>query len=369
MTNTKSSRFPIRRRRRSTGSVTFHKATGLWMFRYWVGDRRQTGYASDRKTAESKLARELVFVADGITQTERVTLADWASYWLESKQVAESTRVGYKIHLRHATTRLGNLKLDKLRAFDLETLYSELLESGLSSTSVNAVHRTVRNCLGAAVRRDLMRKNIAADAEAPRPLSRKPIILSRRQWSELIASSRQDPNGLLVELLLKTGLRVDSEALNLRWEDVDLSAHRFSVRESKTRAGRGRVIPFDPELARLLRHQRARYEESRLKNGPDWNNQNLVFYNEAGNRMSLSNLRKRMFMRIKQLAGVPESLRFHDLRHNCGSLLLSEGVPITTVSRILGHANVSITLSVYAHQLPEDMDTVADVMASIHRVG
>ena len=76
-----------------------------------------------------------------------------------------------------------------------------------------------------------------------------------------------------------------------------------------------------------------------------------------------------MFTGAKSLANVPECLRFHDLRHNCGSLLLSEGVPITTVSRILGHANVSITLSVYAHQLPEDLDTVAEVMSSIYRVG
>ena len=99
-----------------------------------------------------------------------------------------------------------------------------------------------------------MRKNVAADAEAPRPLTRKPVILSRQQWSELIAVSRQDPRGLLVELLLKTGLRVDSEALNLRWQEVGLDARRLSVRDLKTRAGQGRIIPLDPDLARLLRH-------------------------------------------------------------------------------------------------------------------
>jgi integrase len=368
MSNTKATRYPIRRRRRSTGSVTFHKATGLWMYRFWVGDQRQTGYASDRKTAESNLARELVFVADGVGQVEKVTLSDWTSYWLGSKQVADSTRVGYEINLRHVTSRLGNRRLDKLRAFDLEILYGELLSSGLSSTTVNAIHRVVRNCLGAAARRELIRKNVAIDAEAPRPKSRKPVILSRQQWSDLIRESRCDPRGLLVELLLKTGLRVDSEALNLRWEDVDVEARRLAVRQSKTKAGQGRVVPLDPDLVRLLRHLRVRQEEIRLQHGGDWNSNNFVFCTDAGNRMSVSNLRKRMFAGIKTAAAISDTLRFHDLRHNCGSLLLSEGVPITTVSRILGHANVSITLSVYAHQLPEDMDTVADVMASIHRV-
>ena len=193
-------------------------------------------------------------MADGGTQSKRVTFGDWASYWLESKQVAQSTRVGYGINLRHMTPRLGNRRLDEIRAFDLEALYVDLLSKGLSPTTVNAVHRTARNCLGTAVRRDLMRKNVAADAEAPRPLTRKPVILSRQQSSELIAVSRQDPRGLLVELLLKTGLRVDAEALNLRWQEVGLDARRLSVRDLKTRAGQGRIIPLDPDLARLLRH-------------------------------------------------------------------------------------------------------------------
>ena len=49
--------------------------------------------------------------------------------------------------------------------------------------------------------------------------------------------------------------------------------------------------------------------------------------------------------------------------HNAGSYLLSENVPITAVSKILGHANPAITMSIYAHELREDLEQVREAMA------
>ena len=63
-------------------------------------------------------------------------------------------------------------------------------------------------------------------------------------------------------------------------------------------------------------------------------------------------------------AGVPR-LTWHHLRHNCGSYLLSENVPITMVSKILGHANPAITMSVYASELQEDSEQVRTAMAKL----
>ena len=61
-------------------------------------------------------------------------------------------------------------------------------------------------------------------------------------------------------------------------------------------------------------------------------------------------------------AGLPH-LTWHHLRHNAGSYLLSENVPITAVSKILGHANPAITMSIYAHELKEDFEQVRVAMA------
>lgn len=65
---------------------------------------------------------------------------------------------------------------------------------------------------------------------------------------------------------------------------------------------------------------------------------------------------------LLRLAGLPDETRFHDLRHTAASLLLGEGVPIPVVSQLLGHADSSITLKVYAHILPDHLGTAALAM-------
>ena len=90
----------------------------------------------------------------------------------------------------------------------------------------------------------------------------------------------------------------------------------------------------------------------------------LVFCTSKGNKNSYQNLQKRVLSPLLNEAGLPQ-LTWHHLRHNCGSYLLSENVPITMVSKILGHANPAITMSVYAHELPEDSEQVRTAMAKI----
>jgi len=64
---------------------------------------------------------------------------------------------------------------------------------------------------------------------------------------------------------------------------------------------------------------------------------------------------------LKEL-GLPH-FTWHHLRHNAGSYLLSENVPITAVSKILGHSNPAITMAIYARELVEDKEQVREAMA------
>ena len=57
------------------------------------------------------------------------------------------------------------------------------------------------------------------------------------------------------------------------------------------------------------------------------------------------------FRRIVHNAGVP-TIRFHDLRHTHGSLLIKDGIPVKVVSERLGHANIALTMQTYQHILP-----------------
>jgi integrase len=77
----------------------------------------------------------------------------------------------------------------------------------------------------------------------------------------------------------------------------------------------------------------------------------LVFASEVGTVMGPTNLRRRSFASLLKRAKLP-TIRFHDLRHTCATLLLSRNVHPKLVQEMLGHATVAITLDTYSHVLP-----------------
>jgi len=336
------------------------------MYRYKVGNTRKTGYAKTRKDAEEKLAEAQVMAGRGEMSEINLAFSEWSDLWLRTKHIGDRTRVNYKNDLGHLCRFIGDTGLAKITPQQLDSAYTELLKEGLSPTTVNSIHRTARGCLKSAWKKGLLFRDVAALAEPPSPTKRKPYVLSRREWTQLIRASRSESDGLLIELLLKTGIRVDSEALSLTWGQIDWERSELTVWESKTEAGENRTIPLDAELVSRLKGRYVQHSEKQLATGKVWNPNDFVFITTNGNRHSLSNLRRRLFKRLKAVAGLPESLRFHDLRHNCGSYLIAERLSIATVSQIMGHANPAITMSIYVHELVEDRDEVREAMARIN---
>jgi integrase len=87
----------------------------------------------------------------------------------------------------------------------------------------------------------------------------------------------------------------------------------------------------------------------------------LVFPNTRGKirrRDSVMSLLRRYL----EEAGLPVEIRFHDLRHTAGTLALRQGVPLHTVSRMLGHSDPAMTLRRYAHVLEDMREDAARAM-------
>ena len=110
----------------------------------------------------------------------------------------------------------------------------------------------------------------------------------------------------------------------------------------------------------LRAHREAQLEERR-KLAELWQDQGLVFPSRVGTPLSARNLIRTFKIHLSR-AVLPATTRFHDLRHTCATLLLRQGVNPKFVQELLGHSDVSITLNVYSHVLPDMGDAAAGAM-------
>ena len=79
----------------------------------------------------------------------------------------------------------------------------------------------------------------------------------------------------------------------------------------------------------------------------DKTGENLIFVNGIGTKIYFKRFYKD-FKRTLRNAGLPE-IRFHDLMHTAATLMISNGIPVVVVSKILGHSKPSVTMNIYAH--------------------
>ena len=166
-----------------------------------------------------------------------------------------------------------------------------------------------------------------------------------------------------------TGMR-RGEVLGLRWTDVDLEArtvriqstrirYRSTIATSTPKTARGnRTIAVGPAIIAALRAWKRQQTAERLLLGEAWSDVGgLVVTNidgSAPNPEAFSNL----FADLARRAGLP-AIRLHDLRHSYATAALAAGVPVKVVSQRVGHADVGVTLKVYAHVMPGDDEDAA----------
>jgi integrase len=154
----------------------------------------------------------------------------------------------------------------------------------------------------------------------------------------------------LVRVASYAGLR-RGELVALRWRDVDFVGRKIIVRRSlsaetelrSTKSRRAREVPLPDQAATALDRLSRRGEFT----GPD----DYVFANRSGRRLDPSALRRR-FERARDAAGL-ERLRFHDLRHTYGSLLVAGGIDLPSVKAAMGNSRLSTTER-YLHARPAD---------------
>lgn len=214
----------------------------------------------------------------------------------------------------------------------------------------------------------------AALEHLPRLRKFRPIILSDTEYAALVRQTTDNPTlHFYVILLAESGLRCDSEALHLRWEDIDLDQgflHVVTGRdadgiaqplssddEHTTKNDESRVVPITPTLREaVLAFHSYICEQCEITGTDDaspWVFQHFISTRgvQRGDRMR--SLYKQ-FRAAARSAGLHRRLRQHDLRHRRVTTWLGAGHSATIVMQAMGHKNLQTTMDYYQY-VPEHM--------------
>jgi integrase len=371
-------------RKNGNGEGNIRKRTdGRWEARITLPEgRRKSFMAKTRAEAARRLAEASRDRDKGLLVVpERQTVGQYLETWIEDvrSQLRPSSHRRYSDYVRvHLVPVLGKVGLAKLTPQHVQNLITRKLAEGLSPTTVRSVHGMLHRALEDAERMGLIQRNVTEQIRAPRRNTAEVQAMSEGQSVVFLEATQGDRWEALYVLALTTGMR-EGELLGLRWQDVDMDGRhpslqvRMAVQEAekgyilaepKTTYSRRRIA-ITPTAVDALHTHRVRQAEERLMLGPAWDaSMDLVFPNAIGGLMIPHNLAKRGFKAILRRAALPD-FHFHCLRHTAATLLLSQGVHPKVVSEMLGHADISITLRIYAHVTPTLQQAAVDVMERV----
>ena len=343
---------------------------------------------SARKKAEAFAATFEKECKEGTTTDSRQKFAPYCDYVIDLKEqrgVKHSTIVRYKELTKRIYPRIGHIKLKELRADHLNDLYTFLAQDGqnaktggkLSAKTILEHHRLISTVLEQAVKESFVPFNVASLATLPKAEHKEVNYFQPEQVAAIRDALKCEPMKwkTLVHLLLITGAR-RGEVLGLKWDKVDFEGNRIYICNSvlyspdvgiyesapKTERSR-RYVTLPTETMHLLRQYRAWQAGERLRLGEYYVNQNFVFSQDNGNPMHPDSVTD-WLKKFSKRHDLPH-INPHAFRHTMASMQYFNGVDSVSISKRLGHAQVSTTANIYAHVMEEADKKNADILADV----
>jgi integrase len=342
--------------------------------------RRQKWLTGPTKRAvERARARLLTEIAEGRhVEPATTTLREHWERWLDiyaRDRVTARTLEWYADQGRQVCAVLGDVRLDRLRADQIQAFYARERARGLSPRSINHLHGRIKAVLKSAVRWGLIAKNPADGADPPRIPKRPVPVLDADQARRLAAAAVGSRSYLPILLALTAAMR-RGEILALRWSDVDLAAGTLTIRHSleltkahgrrlkapKSEAG-NRTLCLPPVTVAALERHREEQAAHRQRMGNLYREQGFVCAGPYGDPLPENAVRDD-YAKIRAALGLPP-VTFHGLRHSAASLAHDGGMQLAAVSAWLGHADLTQAARTYLHPVGAAAGQGAEIMGRI----
>ncbi len=331
----------------------------------------RTVYCASKREAEKELAK-LYAEKDALTDARRAgkpqTLAALFDTWFEVhvSGLSINTKEFYRNLWKNHVSQFGKCKL-----CDLSPVICNKIVNESTGRTAQGVYKMLKAMCEKGVSWGYLTTNFFALIDAPKYEKSEKLVFNEQQLHAIsFFIAKEDLKyQIIYYFAILCGLR-RQEIVALQWGDIDFEKNCFYVRraaevrpgegttikETKSAAG-NRRLHLPNALRSLLLRYRVKYNAHAVKMGTLWKDTDFIFTQMYGNIMHVHTPSSWWADFIKRHKCLPK-VTFHGLRHTAATMMLKNGIPVTVVSGVLGHAQTSTTLNVYAHVI-ESWDTEA----------
>ena len=383
------------KRKYGEGSI-YQRKDGRWVAKYKSVNMLKpcVVYAKSESEAKRKLRELKKDAAKGLVKSTSRRFGDYADQWLYTfklHSVEDSSFDKYEsAYLTHIKPAFGKMQLASIHSEQLQKLLVEKSQT-LSLTVVKIIYIILSEIFSYAHSEGDLSRNPMHNVKMPKKATFKPEReIVALESDEVRAVERiaemKNKNGRpcimqahALVFLVHTGLRC-GEFLALKWSDIDFESRIVTVNKNlsmvydrdkdgvrikhkkarikctKTASG-NRIVPLNTKAIAALNSLKAVYREMDIVS-------DSVAVTRKGTTLRSDQLR-RVLRRVLAYAGIDKPFTLHQLRHTFATQALNAGIPITVVSKWLGHANISVTYNTYIHVLESAEAAAVELLEAI----
>ena len=378
------------------GSI-IKRANGTWEWRltlhYVDGTTERKSVYGKTQAEVKKKGDQHLLQAQGIKRPTGYTVTDLVQmfYADAEKRLTHNTLRQYRYAFdTYLVPQYGSVKIASFKASTLDTLIDQCRKQGvgtelqkekgetpapLGPNTLAIIRRCTRALFNKAVEWELLTKNPVLKSQVVKVERKLVQGFTPEQSAEYLRAFMSSPAAYPLAFALGTGLRI-AECLGVKHSDIEARSGQYflNVRQQllsesgkpvlrplKTQNSK-RIIPLTTLIMEVVNRQKIIQARLGAKG-----NSELLFTTTTGSPVDVNNLRRWIRRELPKLGLKP--ITPHDLRRGFVSVLVAANADIKTVSALLGHADISTTLNIYAQANTKKKEEVMGQMEQLILAG
>ena len=321
---------------------------------------RKSFYGFSNREIDDKIEAYKEKQLDEYNTEKYISLADYTEYYIETYK--EGVVSDLTLEISYYSTwkiinkdKIGSIPLVDVKQVDIQTFFNR--NSKRNKWQIQRLHNLLKAVYKSAILNGMTDKSPVMNIRLKYAESGEKQAYNAEDYRRVINFAKDDPDGIGVFIILKTGLR-RGELCGLKWSDIDFHNKILNVNRSITfsnnhpvindkckTANAIRKIPLDDEFCEYMttiNHKKNDYV--------------LPHRNKLVNPKSYTNhVYKRFNKHLHESYPDIPDLTLHELRHTFGTILYQCDTPLDTISDVMGHGDIQLTKSIYVHNTVEDI--------------